>query len=189
MSDSGEIPWSDNPNAPRVPYWVYFGEKAIFAGIFVAAILFGTTPHASVFPCSPLPARLIIQGITIVLFFQCVSALLNPVNRTKGSIKWGLVAHTVAMFSLFVIPVAAHLSLQSISYVDNRGFPGGGVYPSGPLGYQYFTDFEAVNAFSRIMFPLNQWLADGLLASSVSKLVIWVFNGPLSSIAAMLSTP
>ena len=117
-----------------------------------------------------LPTRPIIEGITVVLFFQCVGALLNPVNRTRGSVKWGLVVHTAAMFSLFAIPVAAHLSLQAISYIDNRRFPGDDVYPPGPVGYQYFTDFEAVNAFSRVMFPLNQWLADGLLVSSVSNL-------------------
>jgi len=40
MSD--EQPWSDNPNAPQIPYDLYFGEKANFAGILVGAILYGT---------------------------------------------------------------------------------------------------------------------------------------------------
>jgi len=40
MSD--EKPWSNNPNAPQIPYELYFGEKANFAGILIGAILYGT---------------------------------------------------------------------------------------------------------------------------------------------------
>ena len=42
MSDSQERPWSDNPNAPKIPYNLYFDEKAYFAGTFVGSILYGT---------------------------------------------------------------------------------------------------------------------------------------------------
>jgi hypothetical protein len=104
-----------------------------------------------------LPIRPTIQGTCIVLCFKCVDALLNPDNRTGGNIRWELVAHTVAMFSFFAKPVAAHISKQSIFYIDNRGFPGDDVYPPGPLGYQHLTDLKAVNDFPRIMFPLNRW--------------------------------
>ena len=161
MSSSGEMPWSDDPNAPLIPYWVYLGEKAIFVGLFIGSILFGTgTPmHLSI------RAHLATTpGISITLFFQCAVTLLDPVNRTKGSIKWGLVAHTLAMFSLLTIAVAAHLSRQSISYIDNREFPGQDVYPPGPFGYQYFTNSVA-NVISGVAFPLNQWLVDGFLVS------------------------
>ena len=34
-------PWSDNPNAPKLPYHLYFDEKAGFAGYFVGLILYG----------------------------------------------------------------------------------------------------------------------------------------------------
>lgn len=42
MSGSQESPWTDNPNAPKVPYYLYIEEKAYFAGILVASILYGS---------------------------------------------------------------------------------------------------------------------------------------------------
>jgi len=42
MSDSQERPWSNNPNAPKVPHDFYLEEKAYFAGVLIAAILYGT---------------------------------------------------------------------------------------------------------------------------------------------------
>ena len=42
MSDSRERPWSNNPNAPRIPYNLFFTEKAYIAGSFIASILYGT---------------------------------------------------------------------------------------------------------------------------------------------------
>jgi len=41
MSDSREPPWSDNPNAPKIPLWLYLFEKSWFAGNIVGAILYG----------------------------------------------------------------------------------------------------------------------------------------------------
>ena len=43
-----QMSWTDNPNAPRVPYYLYIGEEAYFAGIIIASILYGThetAPH------------------------------------------------------------------------------------------------------------------------------------------------
>ena len=34
--------WSDNPNAPDIPYYQYVDEKFIFAGTLVGSILYGT---------------------------------------------------------------------------------------------------------------------------------------------------
>ena len=36
-------PWSDNPNAPKISRAVYFDEKASFAGILIASMLYGTS--------------------------------------------------------------------------------------------------------------------------------------------------
>lgn len=104
-----------------------------------------------------------------------MGALLNPVNRTKGDVKWGLVVHTVAMLLLVTIDVAMSLDLQSISYIENREFPGirGKIFP-GPYGYQDLVCSKAINTVPSIMFQLNQWLADGLLVRYVSKLVALV---------------
>ena len=96
-----------------------------------------------------------------------MAALLNPVNRTKGGFRWGLVVHTVAMFSFVTVYTATNLDIQSISYIDNRNFPGiKGVLPAGPLAYQLLILPEAVSVVSDVMFLLNSWLADGLLVSS-----------------------
>ena len=61
-------------------------------------------------------------------------------------------------------------------YINNRGFPGGGKYPPGPIGYIYIISTEATTTVLNVMFPLNQWLADGLLVGPISNLVAWVFN-------------
>lgn len=97
-----------------------------------------------------------------------MSAFFNPSNRPKGGIKWPLVAHTLVMFSFVTVYVATSLDLQSISYIDNREFPGvDGLIPPGPLGYQLFIYSKAINVVPNLMVLLNNWLADGLLVSSV----------------------
>lgn len=111
--------------------------------------------------------------MVIVLFFQCIAALVGPINRTRGGIKWELVAHTVAMFSIVTIYTAITLNILSVSYIDNREFPGAiGLLPPGPIGYQYLTYTDASNVVATLMFLLNNWLADGLLVSSISSSVV-----------------
>lgn len=97
-----------------------------------------------------------------------MESLLDSVNRTRRGIKWWLVVHTVAMFSIVTIYTAVTLNIQSVSYVDNREFPGiDGVLPPGPLGYQYLTRSKAIGVVPIVMFLLNNWMADGLLVSSM----------------------
>jgi len=56
MSDSQETPWIDNPNAPKVPHWLYIEEKAYFAGIIIASILYGSYKAAQfAYPYSICP--------------------------------------------------------------------------------------------------------------------------------------
>lgn len=107
----------------------------------------------------------IFYGIVIVLFFQCMYALLRPANRKGGGIRWWLVAHTVAMFSFATIYTALNLDIQSNSYIDNREFPGSpdGSSPPGPFGYQYYIYSRAIDVVPSVVFALNNWLADGLL--------------------------
>ena len=52
--DMQHPPWSDNPNAPKIPYHLYFDEKASFAGSLVASIIYGTSKvshHKPACPC------------------------------------------------------------------------------------------------------------------------------------------
>lgn len=120
-------------------------EKVYFAGFVIGAIFY---------------------GIVIVLFFQCMSALLNPVNRMRGGIKWGLVVHAAAMFSFVTIYTAINLNIQSISFIDNREFPGTSAddaIPPGPVGYQWFIRYKAISIAQAPFAVMNNWLADGLL--------------------------
>jgi len=58
MSDTQKNPWSDNPNAPKIPHDVYFADKADFSGLLIAAILYGasnTPPHTP----PPIRAQLV----------------------------------------------------------------------------------------------------------------------------------
>ena len=99
-----------------------------------------------------------------MLFFQCMAALLDPVNRRRDGNKWGLVAYTTVMFTFVTVFTGMNLNVQSISFIDNREFPGvEGVLPPGPLGYQFFIYSKALSVVPNLMFLLNNWLADGLL--------------------------
>src|SRR6266478_4282438 len=105
MSDVQGPPWSTGPNAPNITYDTYFAEKTNFAGIVISAIIYGMpeTPTTYTFACLlTLPAWPIL-GITIILFFYCMTALFNPANRKREGIKWGLVSYTAAMFSFVTI--------------------------------------------------------------------------------------
>ena len=161
---SSNQPWSNGPNAPQIPYILYTLEKQYFAGDIIAAVFYGKCPPIRINPF----VRLILLGIATALFFQCMSALLYPVRRTAKSIKWGLVVHTAAMFSFLTIGLAMNRNTLSASYIDDREFPGGDTALPGPLGYLNFafSDQKVTNSVAFLMFPLNQWLADGLLVSS-----------------------
>lgn len=108
-------------------------------------------------------------GIVVALFFQCMRTLLSPTENTRG-IKWHLVIHTIIMFSLVTVHTALILYLPSISYVDNRGYPGTDTLPPGPIIYLGLFSDRAIGITSRLLFPLNQWLADGLMVGSVTTL-------------------
>jgi len=113
-----------------------------------------------------LSVRLAVPGTVIVLFFQCITALFDPANRRGGPIKWGLVIYTALMFSVVTIFTAINLHIQSISFIDNREFPGvDGIAPPGPLGYQYFIYSVPITIAPNVMFLINNWLADGFLVT------------------------
>ena len=126
-------------------------------------------------------SSVVILGIVVALFFQCMSALLNPVNHPRGGTKWGLAAYAAAMFSLATICVAIENHTELIAYIDDREFPGTDTLPPGPIGYQgttYFTVFQVVQACT---FILNSSLVDGILASSASNSL---FQAPDTCITA-----
>lgn len=72
------------------------------------------------------------------------------------------------MFSFATVLTGMQLDIQSISFIDNRRFPGvGGRVPPGPLGYQAFTWSGPLILAPNLVFLLCNWLADGLLVSSL----------------------
>jgi hypothetical protein len=118
-------------------------------------------------------------------------ALLGTVDQPRGKIRWGLVAHSVAMFSFATIYTATTLDTQSISYVENREFPGADGWSPGSLGYQFFIYWKAITVVPSVMFAFNQWLADGLLVSSAFDSVVLAsdIGNPSSFIVATLFIP
>ena len=171
MSNSQESQsWSDNPNAPNIPYYLYSYEKTCLGGILVGSILYGmpkAPPPTNPSICAHSVCSVYL-GIVIVLFFRCTAALLNPVHRRGEPIRWGLVSYIAIMFSVVTVLTAMEVNVQSISYIDNRNFPGiEGVLPPGPAGYQWLISPEAINVVPNVMFNLCNWLADGLLVSSL----------------------
>ena len=108
-----------------------------------------------------------ILGVLVMLFFQCMASLLDPANRKREGIKWGLVSYTVVMFLCATVVIGTANNIASISFIDNHDFPGvkGVLYP-GLVGYQEVVYFKAINVIPNATFPLNNWLANGLLVSS-----------------------
>ena len=170
-TEASQKPWSNNPYAPQIPYSVYFAEKTYLAGVLIGAIFYGMPICVPICPCSLQFFRSHIQGIVIVLFFQCMGALLGNPSTRKGA-KWGLVTHVVAMFLFATIYTAMTLNIQSISFIDNRNFPGiGDALPPGPIGYQFLIYSKATSIVPNVMFLLNNWLADSLLVGSIQVLM------------------
>jgi hypothetical protein len=120
-----------------------------------------------------------------------MSALLDPVHHTTKGIKWGLVVHAVAIFMTSTIGFVINLDLFSSSFIDRREFHGIEGYHSGPIGYQSFASLNkgAVVYVDRLIFPLAQWLTDGLLVSSASDSVAQVFNELLGHRLPMSDIP
>ena len=73
------------------------------------------------------------------------------------------------MFSVATVQTAMYPNRPSVSYIDDREFPGSGSrwFPPGPIGYLSFISSEALAIVPNVMFALNNWLADGLLVSSL----------------------
>ena len=98
------------------------------------------------------------------MFFQCIAALFNPANRRREGTKWALIIYTVLMFSFVTIRTVMGLNLMSISFIDNREFPGvGDKLPPGPIGYTLFVCPKATSIVPGLAAVLNSWLANGLL--------------------------
>ena len=78
----------------------------------------------------------------------------------------------MAMFTVVTIYTAINLHIQSISYIENRDFPGTDKLPPKPLGYQSFIYFEPIYVVTNVMFVLNNWLADAMMVSSMEKSIL-----------------
>ena len=46
MSGLPPEPWSNDPNAPQIPYGLYLSEKENFAGVLLGAVSYGTPTDA-----------------------------------------------------------------------------------------------------------------------------------------------
>ena len=150
-----------------IPYDLYFFEKVWFAGNLVSAILYGAREKSTPPSVRAHFVLSVILGIVIVLFFKCIVALFNSNHRRGEPVKWGIVSYTVVMFSLATVGTTMQLDLQSISYIDNRGFPARGAFPPGPIGYQLLIESQAMSVIQNVTFTLSNWLADGFLVCSL----------------------
>ena len=96
-----------------------------------------------------------------------MTALLNSAHRREEGIKWWLILYTVAMFLFATVYTAINFHIESISFIDHRqGIPD--EYMSGPLLWQFTIRDTPLGLIPNVMFSLNNWLADGLLVSSLS---------------------
>ena len=167
MSGSQQMPWSNNSNAPNISYGTYLIEKSGLAGLFVGSMLYGT-PKTPPPACPTIRSHSVDPGVIVVVAFKCIAALLNPAHRKGEGVKWGFVCYTAAMFSLATVLAGMDFNIRSICYIDNRDFPGAeGMIPPGPFGYQWIISPSALDVTPNVAFTLCNWLADGLLVSSL----------------------
>ena len=65
-------------------------------------------------------------------------------------------SHTVVMFSCVTVYTTGGLYLQSVSYIDNRGFSGVETIPAGPIGYQFLVVTDPLNSACYFMFYVKK---------------------------------
>ena len=106
-------------------------------------------------------------GICTGLFLQCMGALLNPVNRMRGGVRWGLAVHTIAMFSTATMKFAMEINLGFIDFTKNQEFFTNEGFIGEPTKYLSTFFSHKIDLPLALAFPLNQWLSDGLLVSPV----------------------
>ena len=135
-----------------------------------------------------LTCLVITLGVTTALFFQSLRTLLYP---TRGRVMWGLAAHTVAMFLCLTVSVVIEF-VQLVPFEindreDDDEVPGSyGIW--GPWRFTEGSDLRVLQILSPLVFPLNQWLADGLLVFHVSNPILLVVNpGHVSSCIVAIS--
>ena len=104
-----------------------------------------------------------------------MGVLLSPANPVKRGVKLALVSHTVAMFAFLTIPVGLNANSLSVCYINDREYPGNESLP-GPIAYNYVLERKTETFVFDAMFPLNQWLADGLLVRLVLNSVAEVIK-------------
>ena len=107
----------------------------------------------------------------------------NPIGK---GVRWALVAHTIALFLFLTVGFGIAFEYLSIVYINNREFPGDDDSPPGPIGYGDLLALKATTAFFNAMFPLSQWLADGLLVSPILSSVASVFKWAVHPVASLL---
>lgn len=119
--------------------------------------------HLLVRLTTQIPPVPLILGMLIVLFFQCVAALLNPEPCGRGYQVGTRILHCGHVLVRDRTQRNTANS-RSSSYIDNREFRGvEGFLPPGPFGYLLFTWSRATTIATSPMFLLNYWLADGFL--------------------------
>lgn len=126
---------------------------------------YSTVRSLSIFP--RLFVSILILGIALILFFRCMSILLDPDNRARGGGKWPLVVHTVTIFLIDTAYTIINLLILSVSYVDKREIQGSSLDSPGPFGYLHLTYSRPSGLVSTTAFLLNNLLVDGFLVRPV----------------------
>ena len=118
MSDSQRKPWSNNPNAPKIPYDLHHREKSNIIENFISSIFMVHARHSCLHVrLSALTLSVwLVLGVAIMLFSKCMAALFNPTHRRSEHIKRGLVSYTPVMFSLVTVHSTVVFEIQSISH-------------------------------------------------------------------------
>ena len=107
-----------------------------------------------------------ILGLHIAVFWQCVFYILPQVirSRTRGAI--GRLVYVVTMFLIGTTYFVSNTKLALLMFVDHR------LYPGGPSSWLTSHTENVVNVIDIVTFMLCTFLADGMLVSSCTSIIL-----------------
>ncbi|KAF9489036.1 hypothetical protein BDN71DRAFT_1512520 [Pleurotus eryngii] len=132
---------NDSPGASiALPPEILLLERADFVGVGMSQMLY---------------------GITIVLFFRCLIALLG--RRRGATYNPILAGYTFLLFSFNTVFVAMNMHNSRLAYTDHDDFPG------GPALFTLSRYSMAIAVVPNAAFILSNWPADGLLVGNLAE--------------------
>lgn len=95
--------------------------------------------------------------MSLVIFLQTISALLQNYKRTRLRLDGILLVYTFTVFALGTTFIGMNTRSLQLMFIDNREFPG------GPTAYSLSQYSSPITVIPNACSIVAGWLADGFL--------------------------